>query len=632
MTDSATNPAARAASIPGLGLCLSLIFGSFAAWGPVAWGQTGPTSLLPGAASDAPAAPGAPGASGFVIVSPAAQGTPPAAPPPLGTAPGLTAGPMPTAPGNGIPGNGIPGNGIQVQELTAPDPSSVGLLDQGHGGFPRDLWAGSSAAAVRKAVAMLPAPQPWPSLYQLQRRLLLTSAPPPPGQPGDEPLVRLRAERLWAMGDLDDLSALLKVVPTPAATPGLKRLQAESALLAGDTAGACDQAMALRGSAGDDPFAAKLQVFCLFAGGKAREAGLGVDLLRDQKVNDPAFFAAADTLAGIGAGRVDVRGAPAPLVLAMARLAKLPLPDAAAPADPPVLRALAGLPGDGQLALAERAEAVGALSTDGLREIYQRAVFSQADLAAPLATLAAEKGARGRALMYRAQTTEQTPGGKAEVIAKALSIAAEHSGFAAAARLYAPDIAAITPTVDLGWFGYPAARALITAQRLDAARLWLSLARAQGLTDEGAASAVAALAPLFRLAARDEQPLAPLLAAWRKARSALPGDAGARREQVLLGLLGALGDKVPAEEWLALLEGPANVSATLPRPALRQLLRTAADANRVGETVAFALACLGDLDKTEPVLLAQVVGALRQLGLETEARLVAVEAAIANGV
>lgn len=593
MTISASSAVARAALLA----CLTIAAGS------AAWGQNGPTSLLPGA-----------------------SGSPPGANSQL-PAPPLAVAPVPSVPS--VPSS--PGATVSVQELSAPDPGSVGLLDPAHGGFPAELWANSSAAVVRKAVTLLPAPQPWHSLYQLQRRLLLTGAPLPPGQPGDEPLIKLRADRLWAMGDLDDLSALMKVVPTPASTPALKRLEAETDLLTGDTGGACDQAAGLRTTAGDDPFAAKLQVFCLFATGKGREAGLGVDLLRDQKVSDPAFFAAADTLAGIGAGHVDGRAPPSPLVFAMLRLAKLPLPDPAA--DPAAVRALAGLPGDGQLALAERAEALGVLSIDGLRDIYQQASFAPGDLAAPLATLANEKGPRGRALMFRAAVAQQTPAGKAEIIAKALSLAAEQrNGFAAAARLYAGEIAGLVPTVDLGWFAYPAARALLAAQKTEPARLWLSLARAQGLADEGAASAAAALAPLARLALRDEQPLAPELAAWRKARTALPGDAGARRDQVLLGLLAALGDKIPPEEWLALLDGPASVTATLPRAALRQLLRAAGDGGRVGETVAFALACLGDLDKTEPVLLAQAVAALRQAGLEAEARAVAVEAAIANGV
>ncbi|HIJ63308.1 MAG TPA: antifreeze protein, partial [Rhodospirillaceae bacterium] len=254
------------------------------------------------------------------------------------------------------------------------------------------------------------------------------------------------------------------------------------------------------------------------------------------------------------------------------------------------------------------------------------------ELAAPVAMLAAEKGTRGRALMFRAAAAQQTPAAKAEIIAKALSLAADHGAFAAGARLYAADIAAIPPAAELGWFAYPAARALLAAQSDAAARLWLSLARAQGLTDDGAASVAAALAPLARLAMHDEQPLAPLLAAWRKARSALPGEAGIRREQVLLGLLAALGEKVPAEDWLALLDGPAGGAAVMPRAALRELLQAAAEGRRLGETVTFALACLGDPDKADPALLAWTVSVLRHAGLEAEARAVAVEAAIASGV
>ena len=63
-------------------------------------------------------------------------------------------------------------------------------------------------------------------------------------------------------------------------------------------------------------------------------------------------------------------------------------------------------------------------------------------------------------------------------------------------------------------------------------------------------------------------------------------------------------------------------------------LRVAAEDLRLGETVMLALASLGDPGPAhaDPTELFRVVGALRLIGLDADARALAVEAAIANGV
>ena len=440
------------------------------------------------------------------------------------------------------------------------------------------------------------------------------------------------------MGDLDGLNALLKGVPEPAVTPELRRLIVDAALLAGDAATACKQEPALRTFFPDDPFPAKLQVFCQFNAGKGREAGLGIDLLREQKISDPAFFAAADALNGIRPGKLDSLPMANPLTLAMARAAKLAIPESAVGATQPpaILRTIALMPSaslEARLAAAERAEAVGALDTEALRQLYASLTFTPQELAAPLNPTATP---RSRALLFRAAEQQALPAAKAEVIAKALSLAGDGTGYFAAARLFAPQIAAIKPAPELAAFAFAAARALFAAQRTDAAMAWVGLARSQGLASEAAAGTAAALWPLAHLAAAetDRPTSANVLAAWRKVRSDLPAPAAQRRAAVLYGLLAALGDKVPNEDWLALYDAPGVVSALVPRPALWHGLRLAAEDLRLGETVMLGLASIGEpgLTQVDPTDIYQVVSALRLLGLDADARALAVEAAIANGV
>lgn len=557
--------------------------------------------------------------------------------------------PLPLAPSAGAPidiispsattteAPGPHGDKILVQSLSAPDPSATGVLDSTHGGFGFDMWAGTSLAVVQKVLPLLPNASPWRSLQQLERRLLLTAAQVPSGKAAGDSLLKLRADKLWAAGDIDGLTALLKVVPDSALTPELRHLQIDAALLAGDASTACQQGPLLRQAASDDPFSAKLQVFCQFSTGKASEAGLGVDLLREQKVNDGAFFTASDSLAGIAPGKLDGFAGASPLSLAMARLAKLALPESSvANQSAAGLRAIALMPTaslEARLVAAEKAEAVGAVDTDVLRQLYLSVSFSPQELTQPLTAGGTDKGTRSRALLYRATDQQTLPAAKAELITKALSLAGEGPAYFTAARLYAPQIATIKPAPELAGFAYPAARALFAAHKAEVAQAWLVFARGLG-TDAGSATA-AALWPLARLASPEgDRPVAAgTLAAWRKARGDLPPAAMQRRATVAYSLLTALGDKVPADDWLTLYDAPP-VAVPPVRPALWHGLRAATEDLRLGETVMFSLATLGDasLGQADLIDLYRVVAALRLIGLDADARALAEEAAIANGV
>lgn len=573
-----------------------------------------------------------------------------AAPPPSSVilSPALTNG------GNGSGASGAPstdgflprGEKVQVQDLGVLDANATGVLDESHGGFGSDMWAGSSIGIVQKVLPLLPGASPWRSVRALERKLLLTAAGVPAGKPSGEPLIKLRADRLWAMGDVDGLNALLKGLPDLAFTPGLRRLQVDSALLAGDVAGACQQVAALRSLPGNDSYPAKLQVFCQFSTGKANEAGLGVDLLREQKVSDPAFFSAADALAGIAPGKTDGLANLSPLTLAMARAAKLALPEAAVSgnAQPAVLRAIATMDGattEARLAAAEKAEALGAIDTELLRQQYEQVTFTSQELSAPVGAAGTDKGVRSRALLFRAAEQQTLPTAKVEIIAKALGLAGDGPGYFTAARLYAPQIAAIRPAPELASFAIVAARALYAAQKADAAAPWVALARGG---DPSVAGAAAGLWPLGRIASAGAPQTIPsgVLAAWRKARGELPPATALRRQLICYGLLSALGDKIPADEWQTLYDDPPPAAAGQPQQppggALRSLLwqglRVATDELRQGETVMFSLATLGDtgLNQADPTDLYRVVWALHLIGLDADARALALEAALANGL
>ncbi|HAQ32699.1 MAG TPA: antifreeze protein, partial [Rhodospirillaceae bacterium] len=63
-------------------------------------------------------------------------------------------------------------------------------------------------------------------------------------------------------------------------------------------------------------------------------------------------------------------------------------------------------------------------------------------------------------------------------------------------------------------------------------------------------------------------------------------------------------------------------------------LRVAAEELRLGETILFALVSLGHdgLDRVNPITMNEVISRLRLVGLDTESRALALEAAIAAGL
>ena len=525
------------------------------------------------------------------------------------------------------PANPNRGARVVVNELKAPNGESVGAFDGNHGGFPATLWTGTSAPVARKLIPLLPAAPSSLALRGLERKLLLTAAPPPEGAvEGDRPsLVELRAERLAAMGDSDGVLALAAVAPQSVDGPLVARAKLDALLLAGNTKAACDEAP-------KDNSLPKLTILCHFLAGRTLEGNLGLDLLRDRKDPDHAFVAAAEVVSGlppIPADKIKLDEA-TPLHVAAFAAAKLPLPEGAvAKAGPAVAKAIAlsfATPFDARLAAGERAEAAGVMTPEHLRKLYLEATFAPDELAAPLVK-ADTAGPRAQALLFRAATDQPDPIIRAHFVAKALDLASAKGQAVAAARVFATLLADLRPDPALITNAPAFARANLALGRGDASK-WLELAK----TDPAATKAVERLWPLNAvLAAEPGQPLpAQSLAAWRASLDGLPPEVAARRSAVVMSSLSALGAKLPDSVWLDSLALPSGG----PKPALYALLQGSALEARLGTTLLAALAALGEqpLDKVDTITLSEAISALSVVGQGDAARRLAIEAMLANGV
>jgi hypothetical protein len=582
-----------------------------------------------------------------------------------------------------------PASGVVIGELTELDPSSVGLLDPGNGGFGPDMWQGSSRKRVETLLPRLPMGSLSPTMQSLAKRLLLSSSAVPLGEAIAPSLLGLRVERLSAGGLTNETNQLLRLVPARLSDPAFTRAEMEGLLLGGDRASFC---VRIEGLVAEDsnPYWLKGLAFCKALEGEAEAVDMAVSILRDQGVTgDEAFFTLARALTGDEKAQVQSLIDPTPLQLAMLRAAQQPLPADAVPgASPGILRAEATMANadiEIRLAAAEKAETAGALPTELLSQIYAAIQFSEDELKNWSAQVEKLRGARLSALLFQVATVEVDIQARVKVLHTAWQRARDEGGFGTMARVTHDLTRVIEPSDDLVWASVDIARALLMAGDVKSARRWFDYVRnlvllpkaepqaptpaVSAAVAEPVAEGTAALpklavaepvalttpvtAPVERptaLAAKAVLDLWPLMQlsdvnkelgwnpqaidAWFPTQQKLLGEAvAAERSGLLFILLDALGYGLPDATWDGLLQGSLTITAYMPSSALVRSLEGAASNNRLGETVLLGLLALGDVGPrgAAPSTLRTVIQAFNSVGLQAEARTLALEAALGRG-
>jgi hypothetical protein len=328
--------------------------------------------------------------------------------------------------------------------------------------------------------------------------------------------------------------------------------------------------------------------------------------------------------------------APTPLDIAMLNAAKLAIPgDALDARDPGMLAAFArnaGLPIEARLSVGERAEAYGTLPTAELAQIYSAMKFTSAQIANALSVSDSLGGAPGRALLYMAQNIQSNPAARAELLRQAFVSARAAGLYPTALRLYAAALKEIPASDDLAWFAGEAARAHYALNQQIDARAWMSAGRTfrPAAGAEGTAADVAAFP--YEMIVSDKPP------AWDPTRFRLwkqaQGPAAAVKTSILLALLEGLDRAAPDEAWDGLAKVEIDPAASLPSPAVLRRLEVAAATERRGAAVLAALATFGDEGPagSHPLVLGMAIAGLRHIGLQAEARALALDAAVGAGL
>ena len=519
---------------------------------------------------------------------------------------------------------------VKIDNLGKVDPSSLGTLGAGAGGFPPDMWRGSRRELVQALLPQLPVATPSRAARQLLRRLLLTAAEAPEGDDSGPSLLALRAEKLAEAGFLDEVNELISLAPFEHRDAMLARVQMEALLLGGDHASACRIADRMARE-NEDAFWLKSSGFCLVLRQDLSQVELIEQLLRDAGEDDPVYFHLLGVLAKTQVADARTLPKPEPLHLAMLRASSQPIPeDAAMNARPAVLRHMlraANVSDLLRLDAAIRAERVGALSSDELRRLLGTFPFSAETRADPDRLIQQVGGPRAWAMFFQILRDEPDQIGIARTLERAWKFGRENQATVAFYRIYSRFLNGLNPTPELVFIAPAAVRAYLAAGERLRAKRWYDLLL--GLREQEHQLAARRLAPLMMIAgaldAGGDQ--SGRLTEWWWGEAAHGDDERYRQAAFLYSLSDALGFETPEAVWRELIVSPHHTSRVEASAALRHQLHAAAAAGRVGETVLLSLLTLGENEpeRLGPVTLVAAVAALQSIGQQSEARALALE-------
>lgn len=567
-------------------------------------GQEAPKSILPEGFDDAPPP---------VVAPPAPL---PGAEPAPSDAPATT----PDASGGILAPGTTGGAAIIVGDdplLSAPQSRNVdfvGWLSPRAGGYGPNTFAGTSGKFLDGLLRRLDAPIASRWAHIVLRRALLSEVPTPAGaRPAD-----WVAERAWAlvrMGEVDGAKRLVSAIPVDRYTPRLYAAAAQAHLASGDVLGLC----ALSGTAvaiSKEPLWPLANGLCAALSGDDLTSATTFDAMRDREAADPFDIGLAERLAtaASGSGRAaNVEwGEVAKLSVyrfGMASAGGVAIPDALVERASPAVKAwLLRSPSatlEKRLAAAPVAAAIGVASAAELGRVhsaYAAEMDPFAFEASPSGQLRAAYVARDPDARLAAMRTLWQRGGTGR------------SGFGA--KILTAQAAARFPVdADHVEAAPELVESALTAGYTAAAMRWWPLAEAAGGAARDRVWALLVLA--------DRGTRVPAATGrfddWLAGEKSRVGEARATyRAQLMAASMSGLGH---GSDWDEMLD---DLDVAPLDNAWTRRLAAAAAGRRVGEVA--VLAATGLQRGVPPRHLQKIIDAYRRVGLQNEARMLAVEA------
>ncbi len=527
---------------------------------------------------------------------------------------------------------------LEIVSLPEVNEQGAGLLVAGTGGFAADIWEGSDGRVVATLLPQITGDSGSAVLTSLARRLLLSTTVPPVSDSDD--FLEMRIERLVALGMHTEAAQLVSRISKKVRTTTIRNALVDAHFLSGANEQACDRIHELLLEE-DNAELSRALIFCQRLAGENAAAELSLTILRETGVEPGDKFLELD--------RSLVSGEPVtvssldnldPLLFAMTlavggEIAEISVSNVPAA----VLRAFAmreQIPLDLRLSAAESAVARGLMDPSILRDLYIDAAGTE-NVSFDL-VLSDLRGPMSRAQLYQLASKQILVADRLRTISLMLQFTREErdrSGYLAAARASAPEVSRIRPSPDTAWLAGDAVRVLLGAGAVDAAMRWWPIIESHTESAQLTENELDRLWILLRLGSGTTLELnAERVDRWVSGLQSAESDETSDDTAQMFALLDALDDEI-AEKLLpkVLLHTAEPAAANLRSEHLLALVN-ATENGRTGEVILLSLILLGngELNDADPVSLYFVVRSLMQSGFENEARMLAVETKLADGL
>lgn len=501
---------------------------------------------------------------------------------------------------------------IETQELGQLDAWSVSAIGPQQGALPADLWNRSEPAVIAALFDRLPASYESPAAYILARRVLLSGGDAPRGDA--TAAARERFEALGKMGAADELATMASGAGASLADPQIAQYAAQAELARGRRPEACARGRNANAGETPPPFLLRLRAYCAAVTGDRAAAQLALELARTAGADDAWYTGAVNAAGGAPGPRPPAARYENSLTTQLSLAAQLrPGPN---PLDNASTLALVALARAENAPQPQRAQAA-ALA-------YRRGAIGAQEARTILLATPAEITSALPPILVALRQVQAAPGSlqAATAIAGVLRASSAPADFAAAARFFKDDIAALSSAPDQAAALLFARAALVAADTQLSQRLVAS-ARQAGADEAAMAPLDAALAVLVGV--RNDGGTQAM-----HRRIDAGGASGARAAARDVAILAALGAPVDGQvQGFLIANAPqggarANAGAVL-------ALTNAADRGALGEGALLAVVASGDgVARLDADSVDGILRALRALRLENDARRFAIEAILAG--
>jgi len=535
---------------------------------------------------------------------------------------------------------------LEAGALEILDPSGIAI---GHKAalFSETLWRGYARADVIMRLADFAETSGSPSLVRIANKIALSGAQFDDAASQLEMLsfVEARLQLLMRLGKKEGYRGLLAALPSDFDWSGLSRHFVNASLLDGKLGDACAQAKEQR-EIDDDAYWLRLVAFCEAARGN--RAGVDFQLRILEEISDvrPTFYQLIDQIlveAEQPPGAVLPENVRLPsslridlLEATMARLARVDVPELALEGvNPLAIGLMLSLPGVAQEA---KTELMGLAVRKGWADGSLFAAFIQGlkedKEKENAALLLQDEDSRFEidAIFARLATRSATTSDRALALERVWLRALKNSYSGVAGESLLALSSDLEPSPDAGGV---MTRAALVAGRAELAAQWFLALRSQAVgTDAKIDSELVAIAPLMAFASIDSVPVITpeLLLGWWQGEADRPDRF--ERANLLFTLIEALGGSIGDQAWSWLENGPVAFGGTVPAPAhWRRFLLSARNGDTL-QTLAYAFKLLseGGTSAVPASLAGSLVGTIDGLGLNAEARMIATEILISQGL